>query len=173
VTQHNNESEHIYYSTIKFNSTQPGFSSCVGTNELGQSYSKADFQIWDISEPIEILRSNENITEVGDSITLECRALIYNYTDKIYWTRNGSQMMNRNDIEINENHTKFSYGKSLTFKKIRFEDSGEYRCEIHDKEGNKHHVTTYIDIQPPYNILDEGETSNCSIIGISVAEVIW
>lgn len=185
-TQILQESEHIYSSIIKFNSTKPGVLNCISYNKKGSGFPEAKFQIWDILEPFELSRSNDVIV-VGDIFTIECRALVYNYTNKIILLRNGNEVKNENGIEISENLTRYSYRKSIKFLEMKLEYTGEYRCEIYDKKGFKHQVSTFIDVQEAQqpiivanfnqtkfsSIIGDNLTLDCSVSGIPISEVLW
>ena len=128
-----------------------------------------------------------NIIATGDEVKLECRALIYNYTNKMQWLKNEKPIKIRKDLHIKENHTLFSYRKSLTFDGIRKEDEGEYKCEIFDMKNNKHVLSKSID--PHESLPPSIETSfdqttlsrtiggsltlNCSVSGLPVPTFIW
>ena len=119
---------------------------------------------------------------------MECGAIIYNYTDKIQWLKDEVPIENRNDVHINESHTKFSYRKSLIFDAIKREDEGEYKCEVYGKENNElHSVSTLVSFhedKPPLIVtnfnqsklshpIGETLTLECFVSGFPIPKLSW
>lgn len=66
----------------------------------------------------------------GDFLKLECGAIIYNYSNNIVWRKDGELLENVDDVVIEDTNTKFSWRKTLTWKKLTKADEGVYECEV-------------------------------------------
>ncbi|CAG9799108.1 unnamed protein product [Chironomus riparius] len=144
-TQNTQYAETIQSSEIRFTASQPGTIKCRAENDIGEDEIQAKVQIVDLSAPLLIsgIDENQNIA-IGDNVTLECGAIIYNYTDKIRWLKNEEPVEERNDLHIKDSNLRFSYRKSLSFDAILKEDEGEYKCEVYDKENNELHKVSIV-----------------------------
>ena len=113
---------------------------CRAKNNIGEDKIEAKVQIVDLSAPLLVsgIDEDQNIA-IGDKVTLECGAIIYNFTDRIRWLKHEIAVEERSDLHIKDSNTRFSYRKSLTFDTIKKEDEGEYKCEVYDKEKNELH----------------------------------
>jgi len=127
---------------------------CLAENNIGEDKIEAKVQIVDLSAPLLIsgIEEHQNIA-IGDKVTLECGAIIYNFTDRIRWLKGELSVEERSDLHIKDSNTQFSYRKSLTFDTIKKEDEGEYKCEVYDKEKNELHSVAILVIlhenEPP------------------------
>ncbi|KAL7045415.1 hypothetical protein ACKWTF_002226 [Chironomus riparius] len=144
-TQNTQDAETIQSSEIRFTASQPGTVKCRAENDIGEDEIQAKVQIVDLSAPLLLsgIDENQNIA-IGDNVTLECGAIIYNYTDKIRWLKNEEPVEERNDLHIKDSSVRFSYRQSLSFDAILKEDEGEYKCEVYDKENNELHKVSIV-----------------------------
>ncbi|KAL7045402.1 hypothetical protein ACKWTF_002226 [Chironomus riparius] len=188
-TQNTQDAETIQSSEIRFTASQPGTVKCRAKNDIGEDKIEAKVQIVDLSAPLLIsgIDENQNIA-IGDNVTLECGAIIYNYTDKIRWLKNEEPVEERNDLHIKDSSVRFSYRQSLSFDAILKEDEGEYKCEVYDKENNElHSVTTFVNLheaQPPLVVTNFNQsklsqplggtlTLDCFVSGLPIPSLRW
>ncbi|XP_070496401.1 vascular endothelial growth factor receptor kdr-like isoform X5 [Chironomus tepperi] len=188
-TQSTQEAEYIQSSEIRFTASQPGTVKCRAKNDIGEDKIEAKVQIVDLPAPLHLsgIDESHNIA-IGDKVTLECGAIIYNYTDKIMWLKDEEPVEERDDLHIKDSNTRFSYRKSLTFDTIKREDEGEYKCEVYDKEKNEvHGVTTLINLheaKPPLIVTNFNQsklsqplggtlTLDCFVSGLPTPSLIW
>lgn len=69
---------------------------------------------------------------VGDEVTLECGALIYNYTSNLHWNKNNSEPIVKSDvITIVDSKTKYSWRKTISWKSVAKTDEGSYVCQAY------------------------------------------
>lgn len=138
IPQHDDEqvdslqaSEISQTSPIKFTPSQPGFVRCKARNKLGTDSIQAQVKLGDLPRPFLIsgVREDQQIAE-GDTIKLECGAIIYNYSSEIVWRKDGEVIESSADLILEENNTKFSWRKTLTWKSIGHHDDGVYECEV-------------------------------------------
>lgn len=138
-------------SNIKFTPNEPGTVRCKAKNSLGSSQANGLVQISDLSEPFTILTNEDQIAE-GDNVTLECGAIIYNYTKDINWLKDEDHILSNERVHLSEGNTKFSWRKLLNFNEISKTDDGIYKCSITDSNGQIHeinHAVKVHDAQPP------------------------
>ena len=176
-------------SEIRFTASQPGTVKCRAKNDIGEDKIEAKVQIVDLSAPFLLsgIDENQNIA-IGDNVTLECGAIIYNYTDQIKWLKNEEPIEERNDLHIKDSNTRYSYRKSLSFDAISREDEGEYKCEVYDKEHNELHSLTILvnlhEAQPPLIVTNFNQsklsqplggtlTLDCFVSGLPIPSLSW
>jgi hypothetical protein len=121
-------------------------------------------------------------------VELECGAIIYNYTDSIQWTKDGSVLDNSNGIEVQSSHTEFSWRQKLIFREIMSEHSGEYNCEV-SETGTDEQKTLSASIRvhdavPPAIVTNFNQstitrpfgellTLDCYVSGLPVPTLVW
>lgn len=120
---------------------------------------------------------------------LECGAVVYNYTSKISWTKDGDPVIDSDDkrITLTEQHTQFSWRKALIFQTINKDDEGSYKCEIADKNDEFHdkdfpvkvHDAEAPVIKPNFDesTIDKpfgtSLTLECMFSGLPIATIQW
>ncbi|XP_070496812.1 vascular endothelial growth factor receptor 3-like [Chironomus tepperi] len=187
-TQSTQEAEYIQSSEIRFTASQPGTVKCRAKNDIGEDKIEAKVQIVDLPAPLHLSGINEshNIA-IGDKVTLECGAIIYNYTDKIMWLKDEEPVEERDDLHIKDSNTRFSYRKSLTFDAIQKEDEGKYKCEVYDKNNEVHNVSILVGFhenEPPMIIANFKQQNlseysgnslilTCTVSGFPIPSLIW
>jgi len=162
---------------------------CRAKNFFGEDKIEAKVQIVDLSAPLLIsgIEEDQNIA-IGDKVTLECGAIIYNFTDRIRWLKDEISVEERSDLHIKDSNTRFSYRKSLTFDTIKKEDEGEYKCEVYDKEKNELHSVAILvnlhEAQPPLVVTNFNQsklsqplggtlTLDCFVSGLPIPSLSW
>lgn len=127
-------SEIAQVSDIRFTPSQPGSVRCRAKNRLGSDHGTGYVKLGDLERPFMVtgIRNDQKIA-AGDFVRLECGAIIYNYSSNVVWLRDGVPMDHFADITVEENNTKFSWRKSITFKQIEHENEGIYTCEVYEK----------------------------------------
>lgn len=134
IVESSHPTEIAQISDIKFTPSQPGSVRCRAKNKMGTDNGVGYVKLGDLERPFMVsgLSSDHKIAE-GDFIRLECAAIIYNYSSNIVWLRDGVPMEHFLDIAVEENNTKFSWRKAITFKQIQKENDGIYTCEVFEK----------------------------------------
>lgn len=175
---------------INFTPTQPGHVICRAQNSVGTSMASGSVKIGDMKEPFMILGLPENhLVAEGDSVRLECGAIIYNHSDKIEWLKDGKNVDEIHGINVDQITTKFSYRKTISWKSISKDDSGIYDCEVHRRETNEFAASKQIaitvndaqapEITPNFNhspfrqTMGEAFRLECLIRGLPTPSVTW
>jgi FMS-like tyrosine kinase 1 len=179
-------SEITQTSEIKFSATQAGSVRCKAKNRLGSDNASGQVKVGDLSRPFMVmgLEDDQKIAE-GDSVRLECGAIIYNYTSSIVWRKDGDVI----EEQTEENNTKFSWRKSITWRSISKQDSGIYECEVTPKDPEAQTETIQIpvsvmDTQKPLIIsnfnqsvithaVGDSFTLDCLVTGLPVPSLKW
>lgn len=151
---------------IKFKSTpaQSGRLRCYTRNIRGTASASANVTIARIYQTSLISRS-DMILE-GDSVSLECGAIIYSKLDQLSWRKNGE---NIDDINVQSLKTQtYSHQKIIEWKNISKMDSGIYECVIQNYLKTKIHDVHSINItvlSPKINFIssDAGSKIQLSI----------
>lgn len=121
--------------TIKFTPLRPGHLFCNAYNKIGNTTGFGSMMIVDMDQPFKIFGSPDNIT-VGDMVTFECAAFIYNYSNKIIWTKDGKDIESNGEIQIKNSSLKFSHRKSIEWKNITKDFSGVYQCKVFERNNS-------------------------------------
>jgi Immunoglobulin domain/Immunoglobulin I-set domain len=108
---------------------------CKARNRLGSDNATGHVKLGDLSRPFIIsgLEDEQKIAK-GDYVKLECGAIIYNYTSAIVWRKDGDVIETVDGLTVDENNTKFSWRKTITWRTISKADSGIYECEVIPKD---------------------------------------
>lgn len=178
------ESEYTQKSEIKFKPSQPGLVKCKARNKIGHDNKIGHVQIGDLTRPFMVsgIEEDQKIAE-GDYVRLECAAIIYNYKNESVWRKDGVE------IEAEENNTKFSWRKSITWKSISKEDSGVYECEgvPVDPTKKQEPITISINVLDPEaphiipnfnsslitHSVGDSFTLDCYVTGLPVPSLLW
>lgn len=162
---------------------------CKARNSIGNTQTNGLVQISDLPEPFIVFNLNDNEIADGDFVKLECGAIVYNFTHEISWTKDGEELVDSDDkkITLNEQHTQFSWRKTLTFQAINKDDEGSYKCEIKDKNEQLHErdfLVTVRDVEAPVitpNFNEESVdkpfgsslTLECMFSALPIASIKW
>lgn len=73
----------------------------------------------------------EQKVAVGDEVTLECGAVIYNYSSNLHWNKNFEPILNTDDVTIVDSKTKYSWRKTISWKSVAKHDEGSYDCQVY------------------------------------------
>jgi FMS-like tyrosine kinase 1 len=138
--------------------------------------------IWGIDQ------EKQEIAE-GDTVRLECGAIIYNHSDKIVWRKDGEELIESHRIRFDSPNTKFSYRKSLIWDNIAMEDSGTYECEVYRRDTEEYAASRIIQIEvhpssPPSIIPNFNQTQislpmgenlqlDCLLKGLPTPTISW
>lgn len=179
-------SEITQVSEIKFKPSQPGSVRCKARNKLGSDNAAGQVKLGDLERPFMVsgMAENQKVAE-GDNLKLVCGAIIYNYTNNIVWRKDGDVI---EDL-VEENNTKFSWRKTITWKSISKADSGIYECEVFPKNNESLPETIQVPITV-YDTVDPFITSNfnqsvithavgdsftldCIVSGLPIPTLIW
>ncbi|XP_065357936.1 vascular endothelial growth factor receptor 1 isoform X3 [Calliphora vicina] len=120
--------EFIY--DLYFEPKSPGIIRCVAANKIGRALAKSHILIRDINDNMTIYGIDDHdIIALGDKVTITCAAVAYYFSGDINWyDSKGNLIEDTQDIVITKSSTPYSYQKSLTFKKIKDSDQGQYEC---------------------------------------------
>jgi Immunoglobulin I-set domain/Immunoglobulin domain len=147
-------------------------------------------KLGDLPRPFLIsgLKEDQKIAE-GDVLKLECGAIIYNYSSEIAWTRDGEVVVGSDELTVEENNTKFSWRKTLTWKNISRQDDGIYQCEVFVRDipdvGEKEQVVISVhDTQAPLittnfnhstmkQALGDSLRLDCLVSGLPTPSLVW
>lgn len=130
--------ENVEIAEIKFIPSSPGSVRCHAENKLGSGIGSANVMRGDLAKPFMIIDKHEDRRIVeGDLIRLECGAIVYNYSNKIEWSKDDEPVEKSTNILVNYAKTKFSWRKSITLNPITKSDSGTYKCAAFSKETGK------------------------------------
>jgi Immunoglobulin domain len=112
----------------------------MARNSEGRTTTRAAVKIGDMPEPFQIsgIDEDQKIAD-GDSVTLECGAIIYNYTNDLKWYKDNEPIEN-----ATSKSTSFSWRSSLDFENISKDNDGIYRCEVTGKDDNELHTKSLI-----------------------------
>lgn len=179
-------SEITQTSEIRFTPSQAGSVRCKARNHLGSDIASGQVKLGDLAQPFMVsgLEDDQKIAE-GDYLRLECGAIIYNYTNEIVWRKDGEVI----ESGVEENNTKFSWRRSITWKSISKEDSGIYECEATATDPDAQNdpiqvVITVQDTQSPVIISNfnqsiithaVGDSFNleCLVTGLPIPNLMW
>ncbi|XP_075152241.1 PDGF- and VEGF-receptor related isoform X3 [Haematobia irritans] len=137
---------------MHFIPTSPGIIYCNAINKIDKAHGKAHILVRDIEENMTIYGINDtDIIALGDEVTITCAAVAYFYQNDLQWLdKNGSYILETNNIKITSSISNYSYKKSLTIKQIRYEDQGEYECRAgHINSDKMEYKITYIQAHEP------------------------
>ena len=120
---------------IRFTPTEAGFVTCKARNDIDQDRTNASVMISDLALPFMISGYEDNVLIAeGEKLTIECGAVIYNYTSKIEWLKDDNPIELNDDIVIESTMSKFSYRKSITWSKLSLVDKGTYKCQAYSAD---------------------------------------
>lgn len=114
-----------------------GTATAIGSVKLGDL--DRPFMVWGIDE-------DQKIAE-GDTIKLECGAIIYNHSKRIIWSKNGRELKGDDRMKIESFQTSFSYRKTITWTSISKTDSGNYECEVNRRDTDEYAGVESVDIK--------------------------
>lgn len=104
-------------------------------NRLGSDFTTGQVKLGDLEKPFMISGKKDDLKIAeGDSLKLECGAIIYNYTSKIVWLKDGEPVEQFPNIIVEETNTKYSWRKTISWKSISKEDNGNYECEAYSRD---------------------------------------
>lgn len=177
-------------SEIKFTPSQPGSVRCKARNRLGSDHASGQVKLGDLARPFMIsgLKEEQRIAD-GDSVKLECGAIIYNYSSNIVWRKDGEPIENIGNLLVQETNTKFSWRKTLIWKQISKEDYGIYECEVYSKDSDEIAESLQVaiavhDTQKPIissnfnqtvmqQSLGDSLKLDCLVSGLPVPQLLW
>lgn len=115
-----------------------GYVGCLAVNGYGEDFVKADLLISDLSKPvvIEKLSPDEDVT-IGDEVTIECAAVVYNHTDAIDFFRDGVLLSGLAGITIEKDYKTFAYRTKLIIHSVGKEHQGVIRCQAQLMNSNE------------------------------------
>lgn len=120
--------------TSKLNLTpdEPGLITCTATNSEGTDNSEAYIIVSDLKEALEIsgIDNDKNRASVGDPAKINCAALAYNFTGDLAWFHNNMPVRSTENVIVTDKKTSYSYHKSVEWKSMTKEDSGNYECRV-------------------------------------------
>lgn len=177
-------------SDIKFTPSQPGFVKCKAKNRLGYESATGQVKLGDLARPFMVMGlKEEQKIAVGDSLKLECGAIIYNYSSNIVWRKDGEPIENFGNVNVEETNSKFSWRKTLRWKQISKDDDGIYECEVSSKDSDEitesHQVVISVhDTQVPIissnfnqsvmqQSLGDSLKLDCLVSGLPAPQLLW
>jgi Immunoglobulin domain len=132
---------------------------------------------------------DEQKVAIGDYVKLHCGVIIYNYTSEIVWRKDGDVIEDIDGRNVEENNTKFSWRKSVTFKSISKDDSGVYECEVipKDTDASPERILISIKVQDTQapeittnfnesvitHAVGDSFTLECIVKGLPVPSLLW
>ncbi|XP_020711050.2 vascular endothelial growth factor receptor 1-like isoform X1 [Athalia rosae] len=131
-----------------------GFLTCRTCNELNCHEATEQIFLSDVGHPFHIISPDEVI--VGDNITVICGSSVYNYSEKIQWTKEDSTDLKDipGKLSVRWDRTNFTHLSILEIYNITKSDRDMYVCEAGDKEGNlefrNYDLIDIIDQQAPH-----------------------
>lgn len=177
-------------SNITFRAIQAGFVRCKARNRLGSDSADAKVKLGDLPQPFLIsgLDEDQKIAQ-GDLVKLKCAAIIYNYSSEIAWTRDGEVVVGNDNVKVEENHTTFSWRKTLTWRAISKEDDGIYQCEVFnrsdtDTSETKQVAIKVLDAEAPMitanfnqsrmvQVVGQSLRLDCLVSGLPTPNLLW
>lgn len=111
---------------------EPGLIRCTATNTEGTDQSETYIIVSDLKEALEIsgIDNDKNHASVGDPAKINCAALAYNFTGDLAWFHNNMPVKSTDNIIVTDTKTKYSYHKTVEWKSMSKEDSGNYECRV-------------------------------------------
>lgn len=145
--------------------------------------------IGDLKEVFQITGMDEDQkVAVGDEVTLECGAVIYNYSSNLHWNKNFEPIVKSDDLTIVDSETKYSWRKTISWKSVAKSDEGSYDCQVYpigsDLPEIKQISLHIFDPEPPVIIANFNDTFlkqaigeplrlECLTTGLPVPMVKW
>lgn len=127
--------------TIQFIPSQSGHLFCSAENSIGHATANGSVMITDNDKPFTIsgFKNTEPQTDptIGDSVTFECAAFVYNYSKKIIWTKDGVKTDSIHGIKTKIFTKRFSHRSSISWEKISKKFDGIYRCDVFERDSEK------------------------------------
>jgi FMS-like tyrosine kinase 1 len=125
----------------------------------------------------------------GDTIRIECGAIVYNYTNEINWFRDGEPVVNIENVIVEDASTRFSWRKAIIWNAIETDDQGIYTCEAHPTDTRQDFESRIISInvheaQSPVIISNFNHSRlsrpvasqmslECFVTGLPLPSLIW
>lgn len=122
---------------ISFDQRLPGHVIAHAENKMGKVVSNGSVIISDIDEP-SMITTKQTIFAVGDAATIECGAIIYNYSSRIDWYLDKKNVDEIPGIIVKNYTTKYSYRRALKWQYINKNFSGLYSCQFFDRYSGKY-----------------------------------
>lgn len=124
-------------STLKYRFDSPGHVFCTATNEEGTDRARARLTIGDLETDLMVWGVQaDNPISMNDEVKLHCGALVYNFTSPLHWYKDNQLVEEDVDSgrQVIEEHTKYSYRKTIVLGAAQKADSGTYDCRAEEIE---------------------------------------
>lgn len=135
---------------VSFDQRQPGHMIAHAENKMGTFTSNGSVIVSDIDEPF-MITTNKSVFAVGEAATIECGAIIYNYSSKLEWTFNGKNVEQIPGIIVENYTTKYSHRKALKWQYINKHFRGLYLCDSFERASGKFvkNLRIYVSVNDP------------------------
>nr|XP_029719637.1 vascular endothelial growth factor receptor 1-like isoform X2 [Aedes albopictus] len=165
-----------------------GYIGCLAVNGYGEDFVKADLLISDLSKPVVIEKLSPKEVTIGDEVTIECAAVVYNHTDAINFFRDDVLLSGFEGITIEKDYRTFAYRTKLIIHSVSREHQGIIRCQaplIQSSEMDEDELTLEVFEPTAPVIVDEkvheelemeiGErlTFSCNVEGMPKPIIEW
>lgn len=184
-----NLSETTQNITISFKPTQPGYMTChAAGNETKESTASGSVMIGDIVRPFKISGPFDRIAD-GDSVEIKCAVIVYNYSDKILWVKDGNIVENGTGVIVKKFNTTYSYHTTLTWTNITKTHGGNYHCLAHSRSNKTFKDDQFVTIlvhppEPPTIVSNFKNTIykqsmgdsflvTCKVSGLPNPSLVW
>lgn len=117
---------------VRFHQRRPGHMIAHAVNKMGNVTSNGSVIISDIDKPF-MTNIKEAVFTAGFAATIECAAIMYNYSSRLEWVFNATNVEQFPGIIVENNKTKYSYSKVLKWENITKNFSGLYRCKSFER----------------------------------------
>lgn len=166
---------------------KPGRIKCHAKNELGSSEAFGDVIVGDLDDFFVLsgIHENHRIAE-GDTVKIECGAIIYDYLKAMSWRKDGEVI---NNIARNTTTTQYSRREIITWENITKEDSGVYECGLYNRNNyviiGRKSLRIKVDDPEPAAIISKFDSKriegtigdefifDCTANGTPTATLIW
>lgn len=116
------------------------------------------FNVWHDDEETGYSKPSNKYVKIAveDSLTLNCAASIYKYSDNIQWFMKNNIIESDSNHVIQKSHTPYSNRLALIIKNVKDNDSGIFSCRVSELgKGNRNFITGNVSVyvsapEPPH-----------------------
>nr|XP_029709179.1 vascular endothelial growth factor receptor 1 isoform X12 [Aedes albopictus] len=188
LEEHGRQQEIITTEQYEMQAETAGYIGCLAVNGYGEDFVKADLLISDLSKPVVIEKLSPKEVTIGDEVTIECAAVVYNHTDAINFFRDDVLLSGFEGITIEKDYRTFAYRTKLIIHSVSREHQGVIRCQaplIQSSEMDEDELTLEVFEPTAPVIVDEkvheelemeiGErlTFSCNVEGMPKPIIEW
>lgn len=123
-----NLSDIMQIADIKFTPTESGLVMCYATNNKGSDTHAAEVRLNDVKNEFEFLNPEKELVQGEPDVNITCAASVYIFDSNIELEHNGKIIEPTDNINVLNTTTRFSFRKTIHFKILGSENSGQYKC---------------------------------------------